>query len=264
MKNTNKLLLSLLSVFPLLTATEPLPEPLAPPSPVPYHYEDVEVTTKNLGEEGRFRRYEIAIKNTGDKYVNVPEYIESKKDKEYKTATVSWPLFLDEVVPAGETKTYVYSTTAAAFDIASVNWYFTAYDLLAEEVALSNCSFEYDGDYLWLKGLSSGIGDYVYIATLEVTYDGVKYAFNTREFLKPEGNKNEVLKLATVETAHFGDGSGKLDLSKLSVNKTTVYRSVEKRLDSGFHYPEWLWYVCIVIVVVIFLIVIHRYRKTRE
>ena len=240
MKKGRKSLLSLVLVFPFLTAfshTAALEEIV----PSKAYYGDVEITSEYLGFSDNYQQHKVTIKNTGSKYALLPRSVYGMQNGHSIFASPQWELFYDEVIPAGETKSYVYLTqTEDSFDIETLRWDFYTYDLIAEEVTVSDCFFEASGnDYCLLKGSISGIGEYVYNAIIDVTYDEVHYAFDGRIMKSGESEETSRSIASLTATKEF-------DSAKLTLNSVTVYRSSEPdhdRSDNGFYFWLVLFFV---------------------
>ena len=274
MKKGRKSLLSLVLVFPFLTAfsyTAALEEIV----PSKAYYGDVEITSEYLGFSDNCQQHKVTIKNTGSKYALLPDYVHGMQNGHSIYASPQWELFYDEVIPAGETKSYVYLTqTEDSFDIETLTWDFYTYDLLAEEVTVSDCFFEASGNnYCLLKGSISGIGEYVYNAIIDVTYDEVHYAFD-RKIMKSGESEETSRSIASFSAAK------EFDSTKLTLNSVTVYRSSEPDHDpdNGFWWfglfivvADLLPYIIVgiggvisAIVLIIGIIVYLHERKKRK
>jgi len=245
MKKGNKSLLTLVLLFPLLTAFSPTPPSLCV-EPSRTKYEDVEVTSEYVDTVDDHQQYKVTFTNTGNDYAIVPDYGVGLHNEIREYAYLNRGLFGSEAVPAGETRTYFYRSQAnEPCNLENFTWLFYKYDLIAEEVTISDCFFKYyGGNYYTLSGSLTGIDEYVYYAMIDITYDGVRYAFYS-EIVKSWKNGEKTRKIAGFETNET------LDMAKIALNKVTVYRSMDPEPKSSIDYGA-IWFGLFVVLAQIF------------
>ena len=238
MKKGNKSLLTLILLFPFLTAFQPTPYVV----PSTTKYEDVEVTSEYVDTIDDRQQYKVTFTNTGNDYAIVPDYGVGLHNQIREYVYFNRGLFGSEAVPAGESRTYSYwSQASEPCNLENFTWLFFKYDLIAEEVTVSDCFIEYyGGNYYTLSGSLTGIGEYVYNAMIDITYDGVHYAFCS-EIEKGWENGEKTRKIAGFET------NERLDMTKIAINKVTVYRSVEPEPKSSIDYGA-IWFGLFVVL----------------
>jgi len=217
MKKRKKALLTSILVLPLLMSNSIMPLPSSD-----YDYESFVLScvhdgTYEVADSYTKEKYLITIENQGDRY---PEIFRDFILNDHYFHSFDWKdkLFQDEVVPSGETKTYSLITK----DKLPLNegeedeWNFSSLNLPDENVSFSNYSISKNDEYEKTYKISSaieGLGDYVYAAIVDVTYKGVRYAFETEIY-----SSGSFAWISTLE---------ELDLSELTIDSIKAYRSYD-------------------------------------
>lgn len=242
MKKGNKPLLTLILLFPFLTAFSLNTPPSLPVVPSTTKYEDVEATSEYVDTVDNQQQYKVTFTNTGNDYAIVPHHGVGSHNQIQEYVYLNRGLFGSEAVPPGETRTYSYWSQAnEPCNLENFTWLFYKYDLIAEEVTVSDCSIKYyGGNYYTLNGSLTGIGEYVYYAMIDINYDGVRYAFCS-EIVKSWENGEKTRKIAGF------DAEETLDMTKIAVNKVTVYRSVNPEPKSSIDYGA-IWFGLFVVL----------------
>lgn len=262
MKKRKKELLSSIFALPLLMSNSPMILPS-----YETNYQDVAVScahegTYELADNYTREKYLLTIENQGDLYPRMFKNIRLNGKEIPYTYTLGDNLFNNEVVPLGETKTYAIITyEELPLNDGTNSWGFEAMNRLDEDVSISDYSiyegnknsFTIEGE---IDGLKSGL---VYSAIVDVTYKGVRYAFETDVYRSG--------KLGPIRPTK------ELDLSELTIDSIKFYKSMDERVNifdgigrafSALIYTALGIAVTIVVVIVLVNWPFHKAKKNKE
>ena len=205
MKKNRAKLLSLLLFTPLLMANSPAPMPTT------RNYEDFSVNCTLLSESENNYRYQLEITNNGEEYISVfYHYGFRLNNRSVYYSEAEGKLFDSEMIIPHQTKTYIIQTYDPLNLDGEQRWSTEIYDMKDENVTFANYSLVKTSNNKYsLKSDIEGEGDYYYAGIIEVTYDGVDYAFEV------DLDRGDPYVFTNEE----------LDLTKLTINKITAYRS---------------------------------------
>ena len=262
MKKRKKELLSSILALPLLMSNSPMILPS-----YEANYQDVAVScthegTYELADNYTKEKYLLAIENQGDLYPRMFKNIRLNDERIPYTYALGDNLFIEEVVPLGETKTYAIITNEKLpLNDGTNSWGFEAMNRLDEDVSVSDYSI-YEGNnksYVIeaeIDGLKSNLE---YSAIVDVTYKGIRYAFETDVYHSG--------KLGTIRATK------ELDLSELTIDSIKFYKSMDERVNifdgigrvfSAFIYTALGIAVTIVVIVVLVNWPFHKAKKNKE
>ncbi len=262
MKKRKKELLSSILALPLLMSNSPM---ILPSYEI--NYQDVAIScthegTYELADNYTKEKYLLTIENQGDLYPRMFKNIRLNGKEIPYTYTLGDNLFSNEVVPLGETKTYAIITNEKLpLNDGANSWGFEAMNRLDEDVSVSDYSiyegnknsFTIEGE---IDGLKSGLE---YSAIVDVTYKGVRYAFETDVYRSG--------KLGPIWPTK------ELDLSELTIDSIKFYKSMDERVDildgigrvfSALIYSALGIAVTIVVIVVLVNWPFHKAKKNKE
>ena len=262
MKKRKKELLSSILALPLLMSNSPMILPS-----YETNYQDVAVScthegTYELADNYTKEKYLFTIENQGDLYPRMFKNIKLNNEEIPYTYALGDNLFTEEVVPLGETKTYAIITNEKLpLNDGTNRWGFEAMNTLDEDVSISDYSI-YEGNKksYTIEGEIDGLkGTLEYSAIVDVTYKGVRYAFETDVYRSG--------KLGTIYATK------ELDLSELTIDSIKFYKSMDERVNvlegignvfSALIYTAFGIAVTIVVVVVLVNWPFHKAKKNKE
>ena len=262
MKKRKKELLSSILALPLLMSNSPMILPS-----YETNYQDVAVScthegTYELADNYTKEKYLLTIENQGDLYPRMFKNIKLNNEEIPYTYTLGDNLFTQEVVPLGETKTYAIITNEKLpLNDGTNRWGFEAMNTLDEDVSISDYSI-YEGNKksYTIEGEIDGLkGTLEYSAIVDVTYKGVRYAFET-----------DVYRSGRLGTIY---ATKELDLSELTIDSIKFYKSRNERVNilegignafSALIYTALGIAVTIVVVVVLVNWPFHKAKKNKE
>ena len=262
MKKRKKELLSSIFALPLLMSNSPMILPS-----YESNYQDVAVScthegTYELADNYTKEKYLFTIENQGDLYPRMFKNIRLNDERIPYTYTLGDNLFSNEVVPLGETKTYAIITNEKLpLNDGTNSWCFEAMNRLDEEVSFSDYSiYEGNKNSFTIEGEIDGLkSNLEYSAIVDVTYKGVRYAFETDVYRSG--------KLGTIWPTK------ELDFSELTIDSIKFYKSMDERVNvlegignafSALIYTAFGIAVTIVVVVVLVNWPFHKAKKNKE
>ena len=214
MKKNKIKMLPLFLFVPLLMANSPAPMPTT------RDYEDFTVNCTLLSESENNYRYQLEITNNGEEYISVfYHYGIRLNDRGIYYENIEGKLFDSEMIIPHQTKTYVAQTYEPLNLDGEQHWSTEIYDMKDENVTFANyLLIKTSNNKYSLKSDIEGEGDYYYAGIIEVTYDGVDYAFEV------DLDRGDPYVFTNEE----------LDLTKLTINKITAYRSSYNTYKGNF------------------------------
>lgn len=199
----------------MLTANSPAPYPTIEP------YYGVEVTgsktdrTNTAGET----MYSVTVTNVGDRcIVNKSSISGHPTNSVSHTNSFGWGYYTGSIfdnwaIVPGQSVSFTTPILGNEIeDFSKYSWSTNTYNLECPNVTIENMSISQEPGFRTYKlnGKISNLEDYYYAAIIEVTYKNKDYAFEVSI------NKSSSRRITVKE---------ELDLSKLTINKATVYRS---------------------------------------
>ena len=262
MKKRKKELLSSILALPLLMSNSPMILPS-----YESNYQDVAVScthegTYELADNYTKEKYLLTIENQGDLYPRMFKNIRLNDERIPYTYTLGDNLFSNEVVPLSETKTYAIITNEKLpLNDGTNSWGFEAMNRLDEEVSFSDYSiYEGNKNSFTIEGEIDGLkSNLEYSAIVDVTYKGVRYAFETDVYRSG--------KLGTIWPTK------ELDFSELTIDSIKFYKSMDERINvlegignafSALIYTAGGIVITIVVVVVLVNWPFHKAKKNKE
>lgn len=186
------------------------------PCPNETSYGDVNVSYTLIQDT----TYKVRIENTGSLYASI-NHIHGRNGEYYTVIYGDYQdnLFRDEVVIPGKTKEYTINVKNAINNPEQYTWSTYALDVKDENVKVTNPKITKVNETLYeINANVTGRDDYYYGGIVEISYDGIEYAFEI-------DLDNDTTKFSTVR---------ELDLTKLTIEKVTAYRSTYHTYKSPY------------------------------
>lgn len=223
-------------------ANAPAPYPTIEP------YYGVHIEGSNTGRTNTAGEamYNITLTNIGDRHiVNKASISGQPSNSTSHTNSFGWGYYTGSVfeswaIAPGKSVSFTTPISGPEIeDFSNYSWSTSTYDLACPNVSIEEMSLVKQAGYhkYKLEGKVSNLDDYYYAAIIEVTYKDADYAFEVSI------NKG---------SSRIVNVKEDLDLSKLTINKATVYRSEYNTYKSK---PSPLMYVVITIMVGIVLLI---------
>ena len=252
----------LLSTFPFLMATSPLP----PREPSKTRYDDISFEATYVGinkQDTRYKEYEIDVQNIGEECVFYSLYQEYGTNP-YLNLEIkrSEYVFYNEMLKPSEHMLVKAISAGEISDWSAYHFYAEKLSILDENVTFNNLSLDKPrylatGNCIYeLKGeISNENNQYYYGYILDVSYLGKEYSL----YINPEYG---------ITTAN------ELDLNQLTIKSAKAYRSSYERanetsLNVTYHLLQYgIYYVLAIFIgvpVVIFsiIMIIKAFKKKK-
>ena len=211
-----------LLALPLLMANSPMPYPHY------QEYDDIEVNVTELSTSGeKGHRYSFEVENTGNRHLYTQggntffSFAGIDRDNYLVNAfsgQMTDKLFRTQTVKPGQTTTFIVDNEEALDLEKTVRFKTHSFEIVDEGITYSEPIVEKDkeNDNTYkIKTKFSKLGDYYYAIAVDVKYDGEDYSFVITDS-----------KMFKVEK--------EIDLSKLSIENMTFYRSSYNTYKGGY------------------------------